>query len=104
MIAEPAGAEPGRGLAERAREWFAILATLALSGFAALLALVLWRGGWSAATEGQRLGFLGAALILTIGLVGVGASWLWRIQFRTFEVKAGLVEVSAETVDQPPPG
>ncbi len=89
----------GQGLAERAREWFAVLATAVLSLLAAGVALVLWLGPWSAATEAQRVGFLGAALILLLCLVGAGASWLWRMQFKSFEVKAGLVAVTARADD-----
>jgi|GEM_PF-6864813 len=93
-----------RSLADRAREWFAVLATLALSTFAAALVLILWRGPWSAGSEAQRLGFIGAALIMVIGLIGLGASWLWRLQFKSFEVRAGLVQVSAQAAPAPHEG
>lgn len=79
---------------ERAREWFAVLATAALSAMACGLALILWLGPWAPGTESQRIGFLGTALVLVTSLVGLGASWLWRMQGRALEVRAGLVEVS----------
>ena len=80
--------------AERAREWFAVMATAALSAMASGLALVLWLGPWGGASEGQRVGFLGTALLILVSLVGLGASWLWKMQHRSLEVKAGLVQIS----------
>ena len=102
MTGEVSVPDPIRSLSDRAREWFAVLATAALSAFAAGLVLVLWLGRWSPHTEAQRIGFLGAALIALVCLVGLGASWLWRMQFKSFEVKAGLVQVTARSDDAPP--
>lgn len=86
-------------LTDRLREWFAVLATVALSVFAAALTLVLWLGGWSAGTEAQRIGFLGSGMLVLLALVGAGASWLWRMQFKSFEIRAGLVQVTAQSRD-----
>lgn len=97
-MAEMVSARPA--WSDRAREWFALLATVALSVMACGLALILWLGPWTGPSEGQRIGFLGAALILLVSFVGLGASWLWRMQHRSLEVKAGLVQVSLSA--QPP--
>lgn len=60
------------------RDWRAFLALVAsiagsavLTGFAAWLVYILWRGGWHVGTEGARLETLGKALLLTLSIMGL---------------------------------
>lgn len=60
------------------RDWRAFVALMAsiggavaLTGFSASLALMLWRGGWPVATAPERIAVLGKALILSLGLSGI---------------------------------
>lgn len=60
------------------RDWRAFIALAAsilgsavLTGFAAWLVWILWKGGWSIGTEGQRLSSLGTALLIVLGIMGL---------------------------------
>lgn len=60
------------------RDWRAIIALVAsiagagvMTGFAAWLVWILWRGGWPLATAGQRIAALATALLLVLATVAV---------------------------------
>ena len=42
------------------------------------LVLLIWKGGWSAATEAQRLDYFGYALLGILVLIGLGLVWAQR--------------------------
>ena len=67
-----------KAAADVARDWAAVLYTPVLSLYAAWLTAVVAWGPWSAATEGRRLGILGAALILALSLIGLGTLFYQR--------------------------
>lgn len=60
------------------RDWRAFIALIAsivgsavLTGFAAWLVWILWKGGWQLGTEGKRLDSLGTALLLILSIMGL---------------------------------
>lgn len=57
-----------------ARALIALAASVAgaavLTGLAAWLAWILWRGGWPAATASDRIAALGRSLLATLAIIG----------------------------------
>lgn len=60
------------------KDWRAIIALVAsiagagvMTGFAAWLVWILWRGGWPVATSGQRIAALAWALLLVLSTVAL---------------------------------
>lgn len=72
---------------DEARDWTAILYTPVLTICAVGQVLVIWLGPWPDETAGQRLNFLGWALMVNLLLIGLGTFFLQR---RTVNVKADL--------------
>ena len=48
-----------------------ILGTMALTGVAIWITFILWRGGWTVGTEGQRIDKIGLALVLVLVIMGL---------------------------------
>lgn len=70
-----------------------ILAPIPLTGCAAALTLILWRGGWPIETAEQRIQYLGFGLLGVLFLLGL-ALFLSRDGISSFSVKAGAVELN----------
>ena len=65
--------------ADAARDWAALLYTPVLTVYAVwVTALIVWAYPWAKQTEPQRLGFLGAALIGALCLIGLGTLFYQR--------------------------
>lgn len=72
---------------DQARDWTAILYTPVLTICAVGQVMIIWLGPWPDSTAGQRLNFLGWALMVNLFLIGLGTFFLQR---RTVNVKADL--------------
>jgi len=83
-----------RAAADVARDWAALLYTPVLTAYAVwLTALIAWAGPWAAATQAQRLNFLGWGLITALCLIGLGTLFYQRRPTPHIRAKAGLGEL-----------
>jgi hypothetical protein len=64
--------------ASAVRDAFGVLFTPVVTVLAGVLVWIFAWGAWDADTEPQRLNYLGAALIMSVALVGLGGQWLQR--------------------------
>lgn len=68
-----------KAAADVARDWAALLYTPVLTAYAVwVTALIVWAYPWAEVTEPQRLGYLGAALIGALCLIGLGTLFYQR--------------------------
>lgn len=75
-----------------------ILAPIPLTGCAAALTLILWKGGWPIETAEARVQWLGIALTANIALLGL-ALFLNRDGIRSFTIDAGPVKLGVNDKD-----
>lgn len=95
------------------RDWRALLALAAsvggsatLTGLAAWLVWILWRGGWPDRTADVRIDILGRALLATLAIIGIVLVGLgMAINRRSVKGKMLGAEFEAEGGDSdlPPP-
>jgi hypothetical protein len=69
--------------------------SIALTGLAAAVVLILWRGGWPVGTEAGRIELLGKAMLLALGgslvvLISLG----FAITQRSFKLSRTGIEAS----------
>jgi hypothetical protein len=81
------------------RAFVALAASIAgaavMTGMAAWLIHIVWKGGWKVGTEGQRLDTLGTALLLTLGIIGLILLGLgMAINRRSFKLGKDGIEAS----------
>lgn len=92
--------ETMRVAADVSRDWAAVLAAPVLTAYAAWLTWIVVWGGWPLNTAELRLKFLGASMLLTLGLILYAIVYFQR---RTVNVRAetpaGSVEVTDVTVN-----
>lgn len=98
-----AASGPGgvRAWASVARDLMALLFTPVVTGVLAWLVCILAYGRWGPGSEGLRLHYLGAALILLCVLVGLGGQWMQRNRLERLSLRGpggfgGEIETEAE--------
>lgn len=101
MRATGGGPTRVRAWASAARDLMALLFTPVVTGVLAWLVCILAYGRWGAGSEGLRLHYLGAALILLCVLVGLGGQWMQRNRLERLSLRGpggigGDVETEAE--------
>lgn len=64
------------------RLWVLFAAGPVLTLCAAALTYLIWRGGWQAQWQGKQLDFIGAALMITLALIGVIVVTMARVKVK----------------------
>lgn len=86
------------------RKWVALLVSfggaVVFTAGAAMLVHIIWKGGWTAGTEGQRLEILGTALFMILG-GAIAANLAFGFVITPRKYKVGKDGIEAEGGDQP---
>lgn len=96
-----------RPWASAVRDLMALLFTPVVTGLLVWLVCILAYGGWGAGSEGVRLHYLGAAMILLCVLVGLGGQWMQRNRVERLSLRGpggfgGEIETEAEAEEGRP--